>query len=114
MSKKAAMKRNIENLYGPIKSDLDLIWLMTNLYLEQDRKEYQKEIENIIRLTHDLVSNKIETKDVDTEIYSIVTALITSNGEYFRGINADNIDKAMMETFRGMLSTLRHTQSFNR
>jgi hypothetical protein len=106
------MKRTIENLYGPIKSDLDLIWFMTNLYLEQDRNEYREEIESIIRITRNLVQNKVETKDVDPEVFSIVTALIASNADYFKRITTDDIDRSMVETFRGMLSTLRHTQNY--
>src|SRR5882757_2966355 len=107
------MKKEAENFLGPITSDLDFMYFITNLYLEQDKTEYKEEIENVIRTTHNLVSNKIESKQIDPVIFSIVTALMSFGFDYFKNnINADHINKANIETVRGMLSTLRHSPSF--
>lgn len=108
------MKKTMENFPGPINSDLDLMWFMTNMYLEQDKKEYKDEIEQVIRKTHDFVVNKIQRKDLDPETYSIIKALVAYNMNYFKEeIDPDKINRAVIETVRNMLSTLRHTQSYS-
>ena len=103
----------VENFSSPIRSDIDFMWFITNLYLEQGRIEYKTEIENIIKLTRDLLLERVQPKDIDPEIFSIVTALKASNNdEYFKRIEGDNIEKSMIESVRSILSTLRHAQSF--
>jgi hypothetical protein len=95
---------------SPIKSDLEFMYFIINLYLEQNHTVYKKEIENVIKTTHNLVSNKIESREIDPVIFSIVTALKSFNIDYFRNnIDADHITKANIETVRGFLSTIRHS-----
>ena len=107
------MKKEADHFSGPMKSDLDFMYFITNLYLEQNKTEYKDEIENVIKTTHNLVSNKIESKQIDPVIFSIVTALMSFGFEYFKNnINVEHINKANIETVRGMLSTLRHSPSF--
>jgi len=108
----ANMKKTPFNFSDPINSDLDLMWFITNLYLEQDKDEYKVEIERVIKFTQDFVLNKIERKDLLPEVYSVVKALITYNFDYFKGIDPNKIDRPVIETVRSMLSTLRQTQSY--
>lgn len=107
------MKKAMKNFPGPINSDLDLMWFMTNMYLDQDKKDYKEEIERVIRETHDFVWNKIERKDLEPETYSIIKAFVSYNFNYFKDIDANKIDRAVIETVRNMLSTLRQTQSYS-
>ncbi|MBT1697152.1 hypothetical protein KK083_09720 [Fulvivirgaceae bacterium PWU4] len=94
---------------GPIYSDIDFAWLMTKLYLDERQDKYKDQITKVIMAAYNLANNKIEPKDIERDIYAVVSAL-RNNFDYFKDINPNNITDQVIETLRSILSTLRHSQ----